>query len=91
MGPRQAEHDVCNVCGRERPVTVHASSLGPASFARCDECIALGAEPFMMIATRFFVHGGVHEAGLAELKDAVTFFDGQCVGVDVVAEHYPSV
>lgn len=39
----------CDVCGRSPILGVASSSLGPISFAFCDECIQKNAEPACML------------------------------------------
>lgn len=41
-----ARHGVCEVCGKEAPVVVAASTLGACSSAYCEECFNEGLEPY---------------------------------------------
>lgn len=50
----------CDVCNRERPVQVAASSLGAFSLAYCWECAIRYAEPIGYLATLYKeLHGDV--------------------------------
>lgn len=41
-----ARHGVCEVCGKEAPIVVAASTLGACSNAYCEECLNEGLEPY---------------------------------------------
>lgn len=43
---RHQQHGKCEVCGKEGPVVVCSSTLGPFSFAYCEDCLHAGAEPY---------------------------------------------
>lgn len=41
-----ARHGVCEVCGKEAPIVVAASTLGACSNDYCEECLNEGLEPY---------------------------------------------
>lgn len=41
--------DICDVCGTSPTVGVACSGLGAVSFAYCAQCLAVGAEPYVML------------------------------------------
>ena len=81
----------CDVCGRDRPSRVAGSTLGPASLAYCDECVARSAEPLMMVATAIFTAGGPKGSNLSELREVSTFDEGQYHSLDYVIKLYPDL
>ena len=38
--------DNCNVCGKRDKLYVAASTMGPCSYAYCEECLSKGLEPY---------------------------------------------
>ena len=77
----------CDVCGREGPTSVHASSLGPASMAFCGACLERKAEPLMMVATAIFFAKRHNDGDLSQLANVVSFVDGAYVDLDRVLKH----
>ena len=87
----EASEKCCDVCGRDRPSKVAASTLGPVSLAYCNECVARSAEPLMMVATAIFTAGGPQESNLSELREVFTFDEGQYHSLDYVIKLYPDL
>lgn len=87
----QANGNCCDVCGRDRPSKLAASTLGPVSLAYCEECVARGAEPLMMVATAIFIAGGPDGGDLTGLREVVTFDEGHYHSLDYVVELYPDL
>lgn len=81
----------CDVCGKIGDAKVFASSLGPASFAYCDECVTRGAEPLWMVATAIFKDGGLENFDSAGLSSIVTFSEGRYEDIDYVMNIYPQI
>lgn len=88
----ESEPDLpCDVCGRTGGARVCASSLGPASFAYCSECLEQGAEPLLMVATAVFVAGGPTKFDPADYGVIRSFADGVYVGLEHILEIYPDL
>ena len=81
----------CNVCGAEGEIGVFGSSIAPASFAYCRECVERKAEPFMTVATKIFFLGGASSKAISTLADIVTYDEDQYVGLDAVLQSYPDL
>lgn len=41
----------CDVCGKSGKIYVAASTMGPVSFAYCEQCLANGAEPYQAMVS----------------------------------------
>ena len=79
----------CDVCGAQGPLTVCASRMGPMSFAYCEICSEKGAEPLPATCLRIYAYGGRKAARESDLKDLVTYINGQYVGFAEAAQVYP--
>ena len=91
MAEDHDHHSHCDVCDKTGPVRLGASQLGPVSFNYCASCLQHNAEPFLMVAARIFVSGGLSSGPFDELQDVVTFDDGRYVGLDAVLARYSDV
>ena len=56
----------CEVCGKSAPVVVVSSSLGPCSYACCEECYDANLEPYPMIVTTVWTCGWENMADWAK-------------------------
>lgn len=79
----------CDVCNSPGPLTVYASRLGPMSFAYCEICREKGSEPLPATCLRIYVYGGIDAAKYSDLKDIVTYIEGEYVGFDEASQAYP--
>lgn len=63
-----AHMGTCEVCGKSAPVVVVASSLGPCSYAYCEECYDADLEPYPMIVTAVWICGWKNMAEWAKAR-----------------------
>ena len=83
-GEEITEPHMCAVCGLN-PGVFCASGLGPVSYARCETCIASGAESIGVVCLHIFLQGGPKTMAKHSLDewwpDGVrSFLDGHYVG-----------
>lgn len=83
--------EYCDVCGREGPARLSASSLGPVSLCYCKECVDRNAEPLMMIGTAIFTRGGLEGLDKEGLSRFTTFDEGEYRDLDYVIGLYPEL
>lgn len=83
--------EYCDVCGREGPARLSASSLGPVSLCYCKECVDRNAEPLLLVGTAIFMRGGLESLDKEDLSSFTTFDDGEYRDLDYVIGLYPEM
>lgn len=67
----------CDVCGKAGPVVVRCSSMGPFSFAYCQECLSKGAEPYWFMVSTVAISGlwpdGVSETEQQKVRKVLQY------------------
>jgi hypothetical protein len=70
--------DLCEVCKRQPPMCVVASTLVPYSYAICRDCLSIGAEPVLVVATMLEQCEGDWRRIRAEVRrNLKVFMDGE--------------
>lgn len=93
MISENAETRTCAVCGL-KPAEVHASRIGPTSYAICTTCLDQGAENLNIVCLRIFLEGGPERAEKGDPghywpHHVKTYFDGRYIGWQEILTIYP--
>lgn len=74
---RNAHPGQCEVCGKETMVVVCSSSMGPFSFAYCEDCLRAGAEPYWFLVNVISMSGtwpdSVNEACQEKIRSVLKY------------------
>lgn len=79
----------CDVCGRDRQLSLVSSRIAPFTYEICDKCAEKGAESIEIISVWLATYGGA-DAAPDFCKKLVSWIDGGYRGWKIIRDYYNS-